>query len=516
MPKFSKIIPVITFAIFLTMWPLTINAQNTVSDNFFSFRFSNNNLVSVLDSIRIKTNYGITYNPNIISPEKVYSGYFENTSIILILDSITSYFDLSYQIIGSTIAIKIPEIKPEAAQKNTNTDIDTTSVIRASGYLMDAKNKELLPYASIFIKNKTLGTISNIDGHFVITLPKNCINDSLSFSYLGYQTTYRKISDLMPEGNIILMKPLTLKINEVTITNYKPEELIRKSIKNIESNYCNQPLYLTAFYRETLQQNSHYVVISEALLKIFKSSYTSQQNDMVNVYKCRKIPMSKTMDTILFKLQGGIYNSLMIDLAKNQTNFMSGENFDYYDYKIADIISIQGHIAYIIEFDQKDGISYPLYKGKIYIDTESFAIMRAEFSLSPKGITYAAETMVRKSPSGIKVRPTEADYLVSYTERNNIWYLSNIREEVTFKIRKRYKLFNMTFRSVVELAVTKIDSLDVKRFRFSESVKSTDIFTEKIIHYDPEFWGKFNYIPPDLSIEEAIAEIREKLEKGEK
>jgi hypothetical protein len=516
MPKLSKIIIFIAFATFTAFNCCPANAQQSATSNRYSFVFSKSTIRAILDSIRLKTNFGVSYNPDILPSEKVFTASFHNIPVTQILDSVIASFGLNYKIIGTTVAISL-------SIKNNNTpnpdpvfEMDTVSVLKFTGRLEDLKNRETLPYASIFIKNKAIGTISNIDGNFAITLPRRFSDDSLFFSFLGYQTVTRKISDLVPDGNVISMKPQTIELKEVVIRNYKAADLIRKTIENIPQNYSTIPLFQTSFYRETLQQNGQYVLLSEAVLKIYKAPYSSFQNDQVSIYKCRKIPIAKTMDTILFKLQGGIYNSLMIDIAKNHSNFMSGENFDLYEYKFDEIISIQGHLAYVVDFDQKDGINYALYKGKIYIDTESLAIIRAEFKLSPKGISYAAETMVKKSPPGVKVRPVEANYLVNYTERNNRWYLGNIREEVVFKVRKRFNLFNITFHSIAEMAITNSDSLDVKRFKFGEIVKSNDIFAEKLIHYDPQFWGKFNYIPPDLSIEEAIAEIREKMGKSGK
>jgi hypothetical protein len=515
MPKLSKIITTITFALFTALIYYPASAQQPVSSNRYSFVFHKNTIQNILDSIRIKTDLGVSYNPEILPTEIVFTGLFHNTPVNQILDTVINWFGLNYKLVGTTVAISQPIKNKNTPGPDPVFEMDTVSVLHFIGRLEDIKTHETLPYANIFIKNKALGTISNIDGDFVITIPQRFSNDSLYFSFLGYQTVAKKISDLTTEENIIQLKPQTIRLKEVVVRYYKPDDLIRKSIKNIPNNYSSAPSIVTAFYRESLQQNGQYVFLSEAVLKIFKASYSNYQNDQITIYKGRKIPMAKNMDTILFKLQGGIYNSLMIDIAKNQSNFMSGENFDLYQYKFDEITSIQGHLAFVVDFDQKDGVNYSLFKGKIYIDTESLAIIRAEFKLSPKGIIYAAETMVRKSPPGIKVRPIEANYMVNYTERNNLWYLGNISEEVVFKVRKRFNLFNITFHSLVEMAITNSDSTDVKRFKGSETVKSNDIFSERHTQYDPEFWGKFNYIPPDLSIEEALSEIREKLKKTE-
>jgi hypothetical protein len=255
------------------------------------------------------------------------------------------------------------------------------------------------------------------------------------------------------------------------------------------------------------------VALTEAILKIYKASYSGYFSDQASIYKSRKSPFVKQMDTIFFKLQGGIHTSFMLDIAKNHSAFISGENFQQYDYAFEGITTFQGHDLYIIAFDQKDNIPYPLFKGKIYLDTKSLAFVKVDFGLSPKGIKYAAGFLVKKSPRGVKVRPIEAFYQVSYTEQNNKWYLSHIRETLKFKVRKRFNIFNIDFQTIAELAITQSDSIANKRFKSDQTIKANDIFVEKLLDYDPKFWEDFNYIPPDKTLEEAFEDLRKKTSK---
>ena len=51
---------------------------------------------------------------------------------------------------------------------------------------MDNETSEPLPFATIALKNKGKGTVTNNNGNFGMKIPPNFINDTLSFSYLGY------------------------------------------------------------------------------------------------------------------------------------------------------------------------------------------------------------------------------------------------------------------------------------------------------------------------------------------
>jgi len=91
--------------------------------------------------------------------------------------------------------------------------------------------------------------------------------------------------------------------------------------------------------------------------------------------------------------------------------------------------------------------------------------------------------------------------------------LNYIREEVEFRIRKKYSFYRSTFRSKAEMLVTQTDSVNVQKIKFNRQVRSSDIFFEKVGKYDPEFWGGFNIIRPDESLEEALHKIKGRLPK---
>lgn len=291
--------------------------------------------------------------------------------------------------------------------------------------------------------------------------------------------------------------------------------LIRQAVAKVNSNYSTSPQMQVGFYRETSKQNADYIQISEAVLKIFKAAYDrSFQTDQVIVFKSRKSPMVKTMDTVSYKLQGGIYNSLMIDLAKYPASFMSDDYFDMYDFKFEGLAKYNEGSVYVISFDQKPEVEYPLYKGKLYIDARSLAIVKSEFGISPHGLNYATNVLVKKSSSKIRAKVLGANYLVSYTNVEDRWQLHHVREEIKIRVRKKYSFFNSTFHSVSELVITDADSVKTNRFRNADLVKSNHVFAEISNYYDETFWGKFNFIEPEISLEEAYRKIKNVLKNN--
>ena len=57
------------------------------------------------------------------------------------------------------------------------------------------------------------------------------------------------------------------------------------------------------------------------------------------------------------------------------------------------------------------------------------------------------------------------------------------------------------------MAVTDIDTTDVKRFKAKEVAKTMNIFTDQVSEYSEAYWEEYNYIKPDEPLEEAIRKL---------
>ena len=67
-----------------------------------------------------------------------------------------------------------------------------------------------------------------------------------------------------------------------------------------------------------------------------------------------------------------------------------------------------------------------------------------------------------------------------------------------------------------EMAITDRDTKNIEKYSNRESVKISDVLADQVSAFeDVNFWGKYNYIKPDESIETAIAKINKKLKKLE-
>ena len=174
---------------------------------------------------------------------------------------------------------------------------------------------------------------------------------------------------------------------------------------------------------------------------------------------------------------------------------------------------VDNHPVYVVDFKQKSYVTEPLFYGKLYIDAVNLAMFNATFDLNLNNVKQATSLFVLSKPEAADIEVTKAHYQVNYLLRDGKWYMSYGRVEMNFKVNWKRKLFNSTYETVFEMAVTdwKPDS-GGKWTRSHDRLKSNTVIADEAEGFaDVDFWGSENIIEPDKSIEIAIGKIQKKL-----
>ena len=395
------------------------------------------------------------------------------------------------------------------SKERKKNDQQTVLVIR--GKVVDSETNAPLIFATVAVKETNVATVTNIDGEFQIKIADLDKSKNLEFTYLGYKNSVIPLTEMRDNGyrNLIKMEAAPIPIREIIVKPMMPDDIMERVIGSISKNYPSVPNLMTAFYRETIRKNRTYVSIGEALVEIFKAPYNSDLRfDGTRIYKGRKNTETEKVDTVLFKLQGGPFTSLELDLAKNPESILTADAMKYYNYTLTGVIEIDGKPNYVIEFVQKPSVDIPLFLGKFYIDTKTYALTTAEFGFNLSNKEEAASLFIRKKPLGMSVTPEVATYMVKYREQDGKWYFSYSRAEVKFKVNWKRKLFNTHYTTMSEIAVTDRTDQEVIKFAGRDKLRYSDIFLEEVSAFaDPDFWGDYNVIEPDQTIESAIRRI---------
>ena len=391
---------------------------------------------------------------------------------------------------------------------------DTLTYVQYKGSVIDQESREPLAFASLSVEGTNIATVTNTEGEFSLKVPKNLREGKVTISFLGYKDKSVSLTLFKPERTKIELELLLVALNEVRVFPKDPELLMRAVMNKRNENYFSDPTSMTAFYRETIKKRRTYVSLSEAVVEVFKQPYASNKQDIAQLYKARKSTDYNKLDTLAFKLQGGPYSTLFMDIMKNPEMVFTEDMFGNYEFNLENITKINDRLIYILTFKQRPYVEQPLYFGKLYIDTESLAITSATFNLNVTNKVWASEMFIKKKPVGAKVYPTLAAYRVDYREKEGRWYYSYSRGQITFKIEWEKRLFNTIYESTIEMAVTDWEKTTDKPVKYSERMKTNVVMTDEISGFaDHSFWGEYNVIEPEKPIESAIRKIQKKLEK---
>jgi hypothetical protein len=396
--------------------------------------------------------------------------------------------------------------------------IDTVNYTVYYGKVIDVQNSNSLPFATIEAVGSNVATVSNIDGNFTIKLLKESAISEFKISYIGYSNKTVSIDDF--KGSRVLtvaLSPTAVQLQEITIRPEDALNVIIDALKKVGQNYSIEPMMMRGFYRETIIRNRNYVSISEAVIDIYKAAYaTDFQVDQVKIFRGRKSADVERMDTVLFKLQGGPRTTILLDVVKNPYILLTDEYASIYNFYLTDVISINDKLHYVVSFNQKEYITEPYYNGKFYVDMDLLGISEIEFELNTENREVASRMFIQKKPIGMIVEPEKAVYRAKYIMDNNKWYFNYARAEVKFLVDWDKKLFNTTFTTMSEIAITDRTLEGVEKFPTKDRFKASDILDEKVyIFFDQDFWGEYNVIEPDQSIESAIRRLNRKYLKRE-
>jgi hypothetical protein len=402
-----------------------------------------------------------------------------------------------------------------AGGSNGRKKADQQSFITIRGKVIDAETGTPLVFATVAVSETNVAVVTNIDGEFTIKLGESLVSKNLEFTFLGYKTKSVAISSMRDNGfkNMVQMDAAPIPIKEIIVKPVDPQDIVMKAISRIGKNYETVPNLMTAFYRETIRKNRTYVSIGEAVVEIFKAPYANDVRfDNARIYKGRKSSDVQKMDTVLFKLEGGPLSSLELDLAKNTEAILTLEAMKYYDYSLTSVIEIDGKPHYVIGFKQKPSVDMPLFMGDLYIDMESFALTEAEFGFNLANKAEVSSIFIKKKPLGMQITPELATYRAKYREQNGKWHFEYSRAEVKFKVNWKKKLFNTYYTTMSEIAITDRTDQEVIKFAGKDKLKYSDIFSDKVSAFaDPDYWGDYNVIEPDQSIDAAIRRLSRKL-----
>lgn len=382
---------------------------------------------------------------------------------------------------------------------------------KIEGIVVDENNISL-PYVSLRIGAQAT-TISNSEGSFTLEFTDNQLRDSLIVSYIGYKRIKIPLSDLHTGLKIKLVPDIT-SLNEIVIRQLTAEAIITNAMNNVPENYDTRPFEMTGFYREVGRIDSNYLSFAEAALSILNQGYINKaRKDLILIKKERslkKIGDKEVNNPFHAAVKGVPYIVLANDIVKHPGAVFGKDYISQYKYEIAGSTSVNGEEAYVIKFDQKDGVKKPLYKGSAVIIKSSYAIASIDFTLSPKGKSYAESDIPFFQRPIIKLlgysfQKINEELSEKYVRINDKWYPYFYKIETTHHVKAKKQHIDGELHISAELFVSKINEQPENSYSKELIMPDNYVFKKVAENHNDSYWEGVDFIKPTSSLK-AVAE----------
>lgn len=186
----------------------TGNAQRkTIEEVRISISLEGKTLLQFFRQVEAKTDFKFTYNDDLVDLGQRVTVEEINQSLYRVLESVSRQSGLNFVQVNENIHVKSAE-----NQKEQTVEIAQTMTV--SGTVTNT-NGEAIPGVTVSIPGTSLGTATNLDGKYSLTVPEG---STLVFSFIGYETQRIQVGD-KSVIDVILKEDLT-SLDEVVVVGY--------------------------------------------------------------------------------------------------------------------------------------------------------------------------------------------------------------------------------------------------------------------------------------------------------
>ena len=382
-----------------------------------------------------------------------------------------------------------------------------------TGVVKDKESRKELANVNIAVVGSNVGTVTNADGVFSLKVSQEELSRGVVVSHLGYQNTLVS-AEMLTGGKkrpVIWLSPVAFTLDMVNVYGGDPLALVEQAIRNVPRNYAPHPHLFSSFYRETIQKRSRYIGVSEAVADVYKTDYKTRDasRDRVQILKGRRLESQKRSDTLAVKIAGGPNLPVYLDVAKNGEELLDVSMLHCYRFRMQLPMSIGERMQYVVSFEPRVVLDYPLYAGLLYIDQETLTFTRAEFQLDLREQEKAVRHVLRKKPAGLRFKLSEVSYLVTYRYQDGKAYLNYMRNVMRFKCDWKKRLFSSTYTTTTEMVMVDRNDRPQESIRLKDAFKQREVFYDVVEEYwNEDFWRDYNIIEPTESLESAVKKLK--------
>lgn len=369
---------------------------------------------------------------------------------------------------------------------------------KIKGKIIDSKSKETLAFVNVIADNQKTGTVSDIDGIFI--LEDISAIKHLTFSYVGYETKQINMVDIKDISQLVVvtLNKKTFDLKEFVISEKENPALkiIRKVIENRDKNDPEKlksfrfnsynKMYFTAKLDSTVLEDTvrfaeldsidqrtinflkeRYVFLTESYTeRIFKAPDRSYEKVLASRVSGFKNPVFSLLANQLQSFS--FYKDYITIYEKNYLSPIAKGSLNKYYYTIEDTLYKGKDSVFIISYSPKQDKNIDGMKGLLYINTNGYAVQNV-----------IAEPAVQEKTLSIKIQQQYAFI------NNQAWFPVQLNTDINFytiQLNKSHAL------GIARSYIENIEiNLEIKNSAFSDVAVDVDKNAGK---RDENFWNE--------------------------
>tara|TARA_B100000795_G_scaffold260133_1_gene235700 strand:+ start:2669 stop:4090 length:1422 start_codon:yes stop_codon:yes gene_type:complete len=196
--------------------------------------------------------------------------------------------------------------------------LSVSSQIEIKSKIVDFASFAPVQSASVYVQNTTIGTITNTDGRFLLSIPKKHASDTLVISSIGYKSFKSVVATFDGSMDIFLEEDIASLDEILLIAETRPKtgnDIVLRAIEELPETLPDSAYIQKGFLRHKERNSSEYKWLIESAITLYDSSYVAGSKNMlrINVDETRKSYDLRDVDSLF------AYTSYLKKRTRNKT-----------------------------------------------------------------------------------------------------------------------------------------------------------------------------------------------------